>query len=159
MHMHMSHVHVMHSSHLEWSVGGQRALPRAPPTPLFSRCSRHLLVTMICSPGRTDTPRLTRDAGGVGVDFGLLADVCAGKRVLDLYCYSGGFSLNAAAAGAALCLGVDSSALAVSMAQRNAELNNLDGTCSYTRSEVAAFLKGEGEDVQVHACTFAPAHF
>ena len=77
-------MHVMHSSHLEWSVGGQRALPRAPPTPLFSRCSRHLLVTMICSPGRTDTPRLTRDAGGVGVDFGLLADVCVGHNAYDV---------------------------------------------------------------------------
>ena len=41
-------------------------------------------MTMICSPGRTDTPRLTRDAGGVGVDFGLLADVCVGHNAYDV---------------------------------------------------------------------------
>ena len=42
-----------------------------------------------------------------------LAPLCAGKSVLDLYCYSGGFSLNAALAGAAKTFGVDSSEAAV----------------------------------------------
>ena len=43
--------------------------------------------------------------------------------MLDLFCYSGGFSLVAARAGAASCVGVDSSAGAVELASRNAALN------------------------------------
>ena len=39
-----------------------------------------------------------------------LSSYCRGKRVLDLCCYTGGFSLNAAIhGGASLCVGVDSS--------------------------------------------------
>jgi 23S rRNA G2069 N7-methylase RlmK/C1962 C5-methylase RlmI len=48
-----------------------------------------------------------------------------GKTVLDLCCYSGGFALMAAAAGAAAVTGVDSSASAVQLAQDNAALNGL----------------------------------
>ena len=44
-----------------------------------------------------------------------LAELCAGRDVLDLFCYSGGFSLCAARAGAASCLGVDSSGPAVAL--------------------------------------------
>lgn len=54
-----------------------------------------------------------------------IASLSAGKTVLDLCCYSGGFALLAAAAGAAAVTGVDSSASAVQLAQDNAELNGL----------------------------------
>lgn len=48
------------------------------------------------------------------------------RRVLDVFCYSGGFSLNAAAHGGAReVLGVDSSPKAVALARANAELNDL----------------------------------
>jgi len=55
----------------------------------------------------------------------LVASLSRGKMVLDLCCYSGGFGLVAAAAGASAVTGVDSSASAVQMAQDNAELNGL----------------------------------
>jgi 23S rRNA G2069 N7-methylase RlmK/C1962 C5-methylase RlmI len=54
-----------------------------------------------------------------------IASLSGGKTVLDLCCYSGGFALTAAAAGAAAVTGVDSSASAVQLAQDNAALNGL----------------------------------
>jgi 23S rRNA (cytosine1962-C5)-methyltransferase len=56
-----------------------------------------------------------------------VARYCAGKRVLDLCCSTGGFSLCALRHGmASSTLGVDSSAPAVTQARRNAALNGLD---------------------------------
>lgn len=50
---------------------------------------------------------------------------CAkGRRVLDTFCYTGGFSLNAALGGAESVLGIDSSALAIQLAEKNAQLNH-----------------------------------
>ena len=54
-----------------------------------------------------------------------------GRRVLDLYCYAGGFSLSAAKGGAQSVLGIDSSADAVAAARENARANGLDGTVSF----------------------------
>ncbi len=48
-----------------------------------------------------------------------------GRRVLDMFCYSGGFSLAAAAGGAREVLGVDTSDKAVALARANAERNGL----------------------------------
>jgi 23S rRNA (cytosine1962-C5)-methyltransferase len=56
-----------------------------------------------------------------------VAGYCPGKRALDLFCYSGGFSLNAARAGAVATLGVDSSAVAIELARQHAVINQLDG--------------------------------
>lgn len=70
-----------------------------------------------------------------------LAELCAGRSVLDLFCYSGGFSLCAAAAGAARCLGIDSSAAAVDLASRNAALNGLESVCEFMRADVMVHLK------------------
>jgi len=49
-----------------------------------------------------------------------------GKRLLDLFCYTGGFALNAAKLGAAEVTGIDGSKKAITQAQRNAELNGLN---------------------------------
>lgn len=77
-----------------------------------------------------------------------LAELCAGRSVLDLFCYSGGFSLCAGQAGAARCLGVDSSAAAVELATQNAALNELGGVCEFVRADVMKHLK---EDAQAGA--------
>ena len=73
----------------------------------------------------------------------LLAKYCENKRVLDLCCYSGGFSLNAMIRGnAASALGVDSSQDAVDAATENARLNELDGKhISFVRDDIAMFMK------------------
>ncbi len=52
-----------------------------------------------------------------------VAQYAKGKKVLDCFCYSGGFSLNALAAGAAEVISVDSSALAIETLQRNLKVN------------------------------------
>lgn len=69
----------------------------------------------------------------------MVRTLAAGRRVLDLCCYSGGFALSAAAGGAAEVLGVDSSAAAVALAQRNALLNG--AAASFLRADMTDFLK------------------
>ncbi len=65
----------------------------------------------------------------------------AGRRVLDLFCYTGGFGLTALKAGAARqVLAVDSSASAVEVARANAELNELADRCHIEQADVTAFL-------------------
>lgn len=54
------------------------------------------------------------------------AQYCAGRRMLDVFCYSGAFGLVAAAKGQAHdVLGIDSSQKAIALAQANAQLNGL----------------------------------
>jgi 23S rRNA (cytosine1962-C5)-methyltransferase len=54
------------------------------------------------------------------------AKYMAGRRVLDMFCYTGGFALTAAALGDAKeVLGIDGSKKAIAQARRNAEINNL----------------------------------
>ena len=57
-----------------------------------------------------------------------VAAYARGRSVLDLYCYSGGFALNALKHGATEAIGFDSSAPAVDLARRNAEANGLAAT-------------------------------
>jgi len=56
----------------------------------------------------------------------ILASYTEGKKVLDCFSYSGGFSLNSLAMGAKNITSVDSSALAVDTLTQNVELNNFD---------------------------------
>ncbi|WP_457270466.1 class I SAM-dependent rRNA methyltransferase [Pedobacter sp. UYEF25] len=58
----------------------------------------------------------------------VLAQFSEGKKMLDCFSYSGGFSLNAISKGAASVTSVDSSALALSTLGQNIDLNNFDRT-------------------------------
>lgn len=53
----------------------------------------------------------------------LLADFSKGKRVLNTFCYTGGFSVSALQGGADFVCSVDSSAKAIELTKRNIELN------------------------------------
>src|SRR6185295_17604933 len=54
------------------------------------------------------------------------AKYMTGRRVLDMFCYTGGFAMTAAALGNAReVLGIDGSKKAIAQATRNAELNTL----------------------------------
>lgn len=55
-----------------------------------------------------------------------VARLARGRRMLDAFCYTGGFGLHAARAGAASVLGVDVSEPALSLARTNAQLNGID---------------------------------
>ena len=72
-----------------------------------------------------------------------------GRQVLDLYCYTGAFALNAAKHGATKVLGLDSSGPAVQLARENAALNGLS----------AEFDEGDAEEVlRTFAETAQPIH-
>jgi 23S rRNA (cytosine1962-C5)-methyltransferase len=58
---------------------------------------------------------------------GLLRGLARDKVVLDCFCYSGGFALNALAGGAKSVTAIDSSGPALLAAQANAERNRLSG--------------------------------
>ncbi len=55
----------------------------------------------------------------------LVAGLAAGKRVLNCFSYSGGFTLSALRGGAERVISVDSSRSAIRLAQKNCELNSL----------------------------------
>ncbi|MBI3465029.1 MAG: class I SAM-dependent rRNA methyltransferase [Planctomycetes bacterium] len=59
----------------------------------------------------------------------IVASYARGRRVLDVFCYTGGFSLAAARAGAVGVLGIDVSSAAIEMAERNAARNQLSNVC------------------------------
>ena len=56
-----------------------------------------------------------------------LRHLARGRDVLDGFCYTGGFALNAAAGGARSVFALDSSAEALALGQANAQLNGLSG--------------------------------
>jgi 23S rRNA (cytosine1962-C5)-methyltransferase len=58
----------------------------------------------------------------------ITADHAMGKKVLDCFCYTGGFTLNALKGGCASVTSVDSSALAIETLKKNIDLNKLDGS-------------------------------
>jgi 23S rRNA (cytosine1962-C5)-methyltransferase len=72
------------------------------------------------------------------------ARLATGRRVLDAFCYAGGFGIAAALAGANEVVCVDSSGPSLDLAQRNAELNGCDNI-AFERSKVAPFLRAQPE--------------
>lgn len=56
----------------------------------------------------------------------IVAEYAAGKKVLDCFSYTGGFTLNALRSGAESVTSVDSSALAIETLMQNISLNKLD---------------------------------
>lgn len=73
-----------------------------------------------------------------------VAAFARGKRVLDLYTYSGGFALHAAAAGALTVTAVDSSAQAIALAKENAKINALDSV-EFIEADARDYLVKSGE--------------
>jgi 23S rRNA (cytosine1962-C5)-methyltransferase len=70
----------------------------------------------------------------------VVGSLSSGRRVLDCFCNVGGFALNAAAGGAQLALGIDSSAAAVQGALRHAEINGL-ANCTFEQANVFDLLR------------------
>lgn len=84
-----------------------------------------------------------------------VAKYCDGAEVLDLFCYTGGFSLNALKHGRARAtLGVDSSASAIALARRNAAANGL-AAAEFEESDVIPFIervRGTGRTFDLVIC-------
>ncbi len=64
-----------------------------------------------------------------------------GARVLDAFCYAGGFSVAAARFGAREILGIDIAEEAVAHARRDAELNGVAGMCRFEAANAFDKLK------------------
>jgi len=60
-----------------------------------------------------------------------LRPLAAGRQVLDCFCYTGGFALHAARAGAQQVEGIDNSEAAIAAAGENAERNGLSDRCTF----------------------------
>ncbi|PNU20831.1 rRNA large subunit methyltransferase I [Geothermobacter hydrogeniphilus] len=69
-----------------------------------------------------------------------------GRRVLDLFCYSGGWSVHAARFGAREVLGIDISAGAIALSEANARLNYQDNVCRFERADVFELLREMGRE-------------
>jgi 23S rRNA (cytosine1962-C5)-methyltransferase len=72
----------------------------------------------------------------------LVAGLAAGGSMLDLYCHSGGFAVQAALAGATSVVAVDRSAPALALAAEAARRNHVGERCSFVAAEVFADLAG-----------------
>jgi len=109
----------------------------------------------------TETVRILEDGAPLEVDLvrsqktGLFLDqremrrlvkeLAAGRRVLNAFCYSGGFTVAALRGGASEVVSVDTSESALEAARRNAGLNGFDlPTQAFIAADVFAFLRQEG---------------
>jgi 23S rRNA (cytosine1962-C5)-methyltransferase len=83
-----------------------------------------------------------------------VAKLARGARVLDVYCYAGGFALGAAAGGARDVVAVDRSEPALHLAEASAKLNEMSARCRFRRAEAFEELErlaqaGERFDIVV----------
>ncbi len=69
----------------------------------------------------------------------VVSALAKGRRVLDLFCYAGGFALESAKAGALSVVGVDSSEAAIELARSNAELNSIQ-KAEFVEADVFDYL-------------------
>ena len=80
----------------------------------------------------------------------LLANYCKGKKVLNTFCYSGGFSVYAIQAGASLVHSVDSSKKAIELTEGNVALNFPKGATHESFAiDTFAFLESTKEEYDV----------
>lgn len=63
------------------------------------------------------------------------------RRVLDVFCYTGSFAINAALGGATEVLAVDISAEACRWAERNARLNGVETRCRFVTADAFEYLE------------------
>lgn len=85
----------------------------------------------------------------------LIRELSAGRSVLDTYCYSGGFSINAALGGATSVVAVDSSQAAIDTAVQNAEINKVGQTVQFVKSDAVEYmrkLQSEGKQFDIVIC-------
>jgi len=73
-----------------------------------------------------------------------VAHFAQNRRVLDAFCYTGGFGLHAARAGAAEVFGVDVSEPAITLARANADLNGI-ANVHFERGEVFEHLQARAQ--------------
>ncbi|MCF8366879.1 MAG: class I SAM-dependent rRNA methyltransferase [Bacteroidales bacterium] len=80
----------------------------------------------------------------------LLGNYCKGKKVANIFSYTGGFSVYAAASGATVVDSLDSSEKAIELAKKNMELNfGAKSAHHYFAQDAFEFFKKEGNNYDV----------
>jgi 23S rRNA (cytosine1962-C5)-methyltransferase len=79
----------------------------------------------------------------------LLAKYAPGKKILNTFCYSGGFSITALAAGATIVHSLDSSKKAIALTDENVELNKLGDRHSSIVADAMEYMKELKEDYDI----------
>lgn len=79
----------------------------------------------------------------------LLRRLAGGARVLNTFCYTGGFSINALAGGAASVVSVDTSAAALEILERNLSQNSFDGSHETVRDDVLQFVERDNRTFDI----------
>ncbi len=80
----------------------------------------------------------------------LLGEYSTGKKVLNTFCYTGGFSISALKHGATLAHSLDSSQKALDLADENAKLNGFDSSKhAVIKADAVDYLKNLQEDYDV----------
>lgn len=62
------------------------------------------------------------------------------KNVLDVFCYTGGFSVNAALGKAKSVIGIDTSSSVIDLANENAKLNKVQDICQFEKGDAFEIL-------------------
>ncbi|MEW6182750.1 MAG: class I SAM-dependent rRNA methyltransferase [Bacillota bacterium] len=75
-----------------------------------------------------------------------VAELASGTRVLDCFCYTGGFTVSAARGGAASVLALDTSGPALELAAANAALNGVADRCFFREGNCFDELRGLAGD-------------
>ena len=111
-----------------------------PPVNALSMAMRDGLVAALSQADKDDAAKrfeMRKLVGGMSM----------GKRVLNCFAYTGGFSVYAAAGGALLVDSVDISASAMQMAEKNMDLNGvLPGAAHYFTADVFQYLREQPMD-------------
>jgi len=79
----------------------------------------------------------------------LLGNYSKGKKVLNTFCYSGGFSLAALKGGATLVHSVDSSKKAIELTEQNLQLNSFTGEHKSIVADAMNYIKELGEEYDI----------
>lgn len=70
-----------------------------------------------------------------------MESISKGKKVLDMFCYSGGFSVSSAVYGAASVRGIDVNEVWREMARKNALLNNVSDRSEFIKGDAFSVLR------------------
>ncbi len=76
----------------------------------------------------------------------LVYRMAKGKKVLNLFCYTGGFSVYAMKGGATGCTSVDSSQIAIDACRNNLKINGFDSQCQCICTDAIEYLRNVPKD-------------
>jgi len=86
-----------------------------------------------------------------------IAEIAKDKRVLDIFSFTGGFSISALSGGAKSAISVDSSAPALDILKRNMELNRISTfSCRCIKEDALSFLTQDRDMYEIVVCDPPP---